>query len=175
MDERELDRSIDVATQEMMAREPSRALGHNVMARVRGETRPLRTTFVWVTAAASLVVLCALAIALINRGPAALVPAPQSASPLVAAQPPAVAAAPVPVVREMAPARPAGNIRTPASSNVVSAVQLPPTDISPIEPIEAAPIALTAIDVPQLERETTSIATIDIEALTIEPLTASND
>ena len=35
MDERELDRAIDAAAGGMMAREPSRSLGYNVMARVR--------------------------------------------------------------------------------------------------------------------------------------------
>jgi hypothetical protein len=34
---------------------------------------------------------------------------------------------------------------------------------------------MTAIDVPQLERETTLIDAITIEPLTIEPLSASND
>ena len=55
MDERELDRAIDAAAGAMVAREPSRSLGHAVMARVREGDAPAPRRFVWMTAAASLV------------------------------------------------------------------------------------------------------------------------
>ena len=51
MDERELDRAIDTAARELMAREPGRALSHNVMARVREGAVPAPRRFVWMAAA----------------------------------------------------------------------------------------------------------------------------
>ena len=65
--------------------------------------------------------------------------------------------------------------RAPLAAHAVSPVQLPPGDVSGITPIETEGIALSAIDVPVLEREAAVIDILDIEPLTIEPLTASND
>ena len=56
MDQRDVDRAIDEAAAAMMAREPGRALGYTVMARVR-ETAPASPRrFVWVSAAAGMLV-----------------------------------------------------------------------------------------------------------------------
>ena len=63
MNERELDRAIDAAAGRMMAREPSRALGHNVMARVRENPAPARRSLAWVAAAAGIVLCAAIATA----------------------------------------------------------------------------------------------------------------
>jgi hypothetical protein len=65
--------------------------------------------------------------------------------------------------------------RAPFAARVVSPAQLPPSDASGITPIETESITLSAIDVPVLEREAAVIDILDIEPLTIEPLTASND
>jgi Sigma-70, region 4 len=62
--QRDLDRAIDAAAGAMMTREPSRALGYNVMARVREADAPAPRRFVWLMSAGSLVVCGALAIAL---------------------------------------------------------------------------------------------------------------
>lgn len=178
MDERKLDRAIDTVAEGMMAREPGRTLSFEVMTRVRGETRSAPARFVWITAAATFVLLCALAIVLLNRGPAAVVPAPPSASPpppLAAAQPLVIAVAPVPAVQEIAPRLRTIKVGASTARGVASTVQVPPNDDSAIEPIEMQPIVLSTIELPQLEREMTLIDTINVEALTIEPLTASND
>ena len=172
MDEREIDRSIDVATQEMMAREPSRALGYNVMARVRDDAAPAPWRFVWMTAAATLVLLAAIAIAVTSRTPVIIAPLPSAAQ--LPVKPPAVPNDPI-IVAEAVPTR-----RTiPAvrgASSVRSRVPLPLTDASPIEPIQTEPIVLSTIDVPRLEPEApTLIEALEIDELTIEPLAASND
>jgi hypothetical protein len=65
--------------------------------------------------------------------------------------------------------------RAPLAAHAVSPVQLPPSDVSGITPIETEGIALSSIDVPVLEHEAAVIDILDIEPLTIEPLTASND
>jgi hypothetical protein len=161
-----------------MAREPSRSLGNNVMARVREGTAPAPQRFRWVVATVSIFLCAAVAIALMYRAPATIIAPPPAAQfpiaqPPVAQSPPMVADAPVTVIREM----PRSRRRAPAriATKVVLPMRLPPDDISAIEPIETEPIVLSAIDVPQLEGEATSIETIAIEPLTVEPLTASND
>jgi hypothetical protein len=177
MDERELDRAIDTAAGMMMAREPRRALSYNVMARVRENVEPAQRKFVWMTAAAVVVLCASIAIALMSGAPATAVPPPRAAD-LPLAQPPVarlpmVADAPVAVTREMPPSRRSVSARI--ATKVVVPMSLLPDDTSAIEPIQTEPIVLTAIDVPQLEREATSIETLNIEPLTIEPLAASND
>jgi hypothetical protein len=171
----ELDRAIDIAAEHMMAREPSPALGYNVMARVReGDAHPSRP-FLWMTAAAVFVLCAAIAMTLSSRAPAGEISLPPAAQlPIaqtsIARMPIAQStSAPLPVAR---PAR-----RSVALRNVrhAAALLLPPIDVSAIEPIETEPITLSAIDVPQLEGEVTLIETISIEPLTIEPLAASND
>jgi hypothetical protein len=177
MDERELDRAIDTAAGRMMAREPGRALSYTVMTRVRARNAPASRRFVWIMATASLVLCGAMAIALMYQAPAMIIaPPPAAQFPIVEppiAQLPMVADAPVTVIREMPPSR--RGVSTRMATKVVLPMRLPPDDISAIEPIETEPIALSALDVPQLEREATSIETLTIEPLTVEPLTASND
>lgn len=175
MDERELDRAIDAASHGMMAREPSRSLGYNVMAGLREGSAPRRLR--WVVATASIVLCAAIAIALMYRAPAAII-APPPAAQLPIAQPPIVqlpivADAPVTVAREMPPAR--RSVPARIAAKVVVPMRLPPDDMTAIEPIETEPIVLSAIDVPQLEREVTSIDPLTIEPLTVDPLAASND
>ena len=177
MDERELDRAIDTATGRMMAHEPSRSLGYNVMARVREGAAPAPRRLRWVVATVSIVLCAAIAIALMYRAPATII-APPPAAQLPTAQPPIaqfpiVADAPVTVTREQPPSR--RSVPARIAAKVVVPMRLPPDGMSAIEPIETEPIVLSAIDVPQLEREATSIETITIEPLTVEPLTASNN
>ena len=171
IDEHEIDRAIDAASQDMMAREPSRALSYNVMAQVRGNAGPAPGRFVWMTAAATLVLFGAIAIAVTSRAPMIVAPLPPAAQ-LPVSQPAAVPNDPVIVAEAMLTRR---IIPTVRGASVRSRVPLPLTDVSPIEPIQTEPIVLSAIDVPQLERDATSIDTLNIEPLTIEPLTASND
>ena len=146
-----------------MARQPSRALGYNVMERVRETAAPAPPRYVWVSAAAGLALCAGLAALLVTRAPSGVVLLPRSLS-LPIAQ-----AAVVPEVPNMTPAavRPA--------RRVAPRVARPPTDASPIAPIETQQILLAAIDVPQLEAETTWVDPITIEPLIIEPLGASND
>lgn len=171
MNERELDRAIDVATQGMMAREPGRALSFNVMSRVREEAAPAPWGFAWIAATASFVLCAAIAIALTSRVPSVALSLPAS-PPLAVAQPPVVPAFHLALIAEDTPPR---RIARSAAQRRAVPAPLPPTDVSAIEPIETQPIAMTAIDVPLLEPETTVIDRITIEPLTIEPLSASND
>lgn len=174
MDERELDRAIDTAAGSMMALEPGRALSYTVMARVRARNAPAPRRFVWVMATASLVLCGAIAVALMSRAPATIMAPPPAARTVVVGQPPVASPHPVLVAPETA-ARPRRIPRAPLAARVVSPVQLPPSIVSGITPIETEGIALSAIDVPGLEREAAVIDILDIEPLTIEPLTASND
>jgi hypothetical protein len=174
MDERELDRAIDTAAGRMMALEPGRALSYTVMARVRERHTPAPRRFVWIIATASLVLCGALTIALMYRAPATIMAPPPAARTVVVGQPPVAIPHPMLVAPETA-APPRRIPRAPLAARVVSPVQLPPGIVSGITPIETEGIALSAIDVPGLEREAAVIDILDIEPLTIEPLTASND
>jgi hypothetical protein len=166
----ELDRTIDAAAGAMMTREPSRALGYAVMARVREVHAPAPRRFAWVTAAASVVVCGAIALTLITQTPPAMAPLPRAAH-LTVGQPPVIPTAPVTIVTEAAPAR----REMHSVRRVAARAPLPLSDVSPIEPIQTVPIALSSIDVPQLERETAEIDALSVEPLTIEPLATSND
>jgi hypothetical protein len=172
MDERELDRAIDTAAGRMMAREPSRALGYNVMARVRAGAAPAPRRLVWIAAGASLVLCAAIATALMI-GPAAVVPLPPAAPSVAIGQPPVMIAPLTTVASETA--TPRRLARTPTAAWSASALPMPPNDVSPIEPIVTEPIALSTIDVPLLERDNVVIDVLNIEPLTIEPLAVSND
>ena len=172
MNERELDRAIDAAAGKLMNREPSRALGHNVMARVRESAAPASRRLVWIAATASIVLCVAIVTALVI-GPAAVVPRLPAAPSAAIGQQPVTIAPPTTVASETgAPRRIAS---TPIAARAESASPLPPNDVSPIEPIVTEPIALSTIEVPQLERETAVVDVLAIERLTIEPLSTSND
>ena len=174
MDERELDRAIDTAAEGMIAHEPSRSLGYNVMARVFEGAAPAPRRLRWVVATVSIVLCAAIAIALMYRAPATIIAPLPDARTVVVGQPPVATPPPVMVAPETA--APARRIpRAPLASRVVSPAQLPPSDASGITPIETEGIALSAIEVPVLEREAAVIDILEIEPLTIEPLTASND
>jgi hypothetical protein len=169
--ERELDRAIDVAGETLMAREPSRALSHRVMARVRGSAAPAPRRFVWVAAAVTVVLVSVIATAVISQMPLATPSLPGS-RPLTVGQPAVAPERRLAVLGQETPRRMA-HVRV--QRRTLGPAPFLPADVSPIEPIETQPIAMTAIDVPQLERETTLIDAITIEPLTIEPLSASND
>ena len=173
MNERDLDRAIDAAAGAMMSREPSRALGYTVMARVRDGRAATPRRSVWVTAVATLVVCGAIAMTLINGMPSAVPPLPHAVH-LAVGQPPAMPSASIALATEATPARPAVHVVRGARSAATRAA-LPPRDVSPIEPIQTNAIVLSSIDVPQLERETTAIDALTVEPLTIEPLATSND
>ena len=172
MDERDLDRAIDMAAGELIAREPSRALSANVMARVRRE-RPLATRrFLWAAAAAAGIALCAAtAVSLMDRVPATVVKLPETMQ-LPVGRPALTPAPPVIAAQSTAPARPRSVVPQP---RIVPPNETTAKDLSPIEPIETEPIVMSAIELPQLEREATLIDTLDIEPLAIAPLATSND
>ncbi len=165
MDERELDRAIDTAAGRMIRREPSRALTHAVMTRVRPGAAPAPRRLRWVVATASIVLCAAAAIALMNRAPAAVITLPTAAQqPVVQGQ-----GAQSPIAAASAPGAVAVRVR-----NVPSPASLPKALLT-IDVLTTEPITVSAIEVPQLERETTLIDILDVEPLTIEPLAASND
>jgi hypothetical protein len=169
MNEREIDRAIDAAAGAMMTREPSRSLGYTVMARVRDDRASAPRRFVWVLAAASVVVCGAIAMALISGAPPTMASLPRGVQ-LTVGQPAAIPNASIALVTEPTPARPA--IHAP---RVATRAPLPRIDVSPIEAIQTDPIVLSSLEVPQLERETTAIDALNVEPLTIEPLATSND
>lgn len=170
MDERELNRTIDAAAEQMMAREPSRSLNYAVMARVREGAAPPRR-LIWAMGAASLLLCAAIVIALMYRAPHAIPSLPES-HPLAIAQTPRSAAPPVITANDT---RPAYRIRPQRVARDIAVPAPPVKDVLSISPIETEPIEVGLIDVPQLPQEVTSIEHITIEPLTIEPLMASND
>ena len=139
-----------------MAREPSRALGYNVMARVREGARAVAPRrFVWIDGRGGFVLCAAIATAAlrVERPPAdrSLPPARTAADRAVAnrstADRPIVGrCSRLPLVARRSVAAPERERRPPATAAAADRV-------STIEPIETEPIALSAIDVPQLERE----------------------
>ena len=171
MNERELDRAIDVAAGTLMAREPSRALAFDVMARVRERSTPAPGAFVWIAVVASIALCAAIAAVVMDQAPEPAIRLPLAAK-LAIADAAVVPAVPDGLRRETPQPRVVvARIRREG----VSALVLPPDDASTIEPIETEPIALSMIEVPQLERESMSIESISVKPITIEPLSASND
>lgn len=167
----DLDRAIDAAADAIMRREPNRSLGAAVMARVREGEAPAPRRFVWVTAAASIVLCAAIAVALMSRAPSGA-PVPRELR-LEIGRPPVRPRVPESIVAETVPTRSVTR-EVRLATRVATRMPLPKSD-SPIEPIHTDPIMLPSIDVPQLDRESTAIDTLTIEPLTIEPLATSND
>ena len=174
MDSHELDKVIDRAARELIAREPSRALSYKVMARVRRDDVSASRGG-WLKAACVCAAGIVVAYLAINR------PTPEMQSeptPHVARTEPAPVS---PRSAELPEELRAESRPRPRSRRVEVATRAPimlppaPNDVAPIEPIQADPISVSPIEVPQLAREATSIENITIEPLTIEPLTASND
>jgi hypothetical protein len=173
MDPRHLERVIDTAAGELIAREPSHALSYNVMARVRENVKPSSHRLVWITAPAIVLLCAAIAVAILNRSPQPL-PAVAAAPPLAIRQALAVVEPPIVLAHDMAPSR--RNRSSLSSRTIASNTTALPRDVSPIAPLETEPIAVAVIDVPRLESfAPVSIEALDIEQLTIEPLVASND
>ncbi len=173
MDERELDRAIDAAAGAMVAREPSRSLGHAVMSRVREGDAPAPRRLVWLTAAASLLVCGAIAIALMSRT-SATVPSPPQAARLPVGEPAIVADVPATIASDSTPTRRVIPMVPGASQCRVAGRRCRSMCRRSIR-FRRNPSSCRRLELPQLEREYTSIDTIEIEPLTIEPLAASND
>jgi hypothetical protein len=172
MDELDLDRAIDAATRAMVAREPSRALDYRVMARVKNEATPVPQRFVSATAVVAAVVCAAIAVVLVYRMPFDFPPLPAPRTVAIA-QPLKAVAAPATVWHDAAATRRVA--RASIGTRAAVPTQLPSNDVSGIEPLETQPITFAAVEVPQLESEATTIDSLDLEPLTIEPLAASND
>ena len=95
-------------------------------------------------------------------------------TPFAIAHPPVFVEPPIAAPNDARPARRV--IRTGPVARTIATAMVLPADVSPIEPLEAEPIAVAAIDVPRLDPEApTSIEALTIDELTIEPLAASND
>ena len=172
MDDRHLDRAIDTAAGELMAREPGSALSYHVMVRVQRRCPVAPRRFVWTPAAASIALCATIAFLLLDRVPATVAKLPQTVQ-LPVGQPAQTPDTPVVVARATAQLRPRLAVST--VPRITPTIDTTARDVSFIEPIETEPIVMSAIELPQLERETTLIDTLDIEPLTIEPLAASND
>ena len=154
------DRRIDAAAKDIVAKEPSRNLRYNVMARIHRANQSTRRRFslVLVSSAAT---ACIIAAIVLNTPPrqenmtfvqARSFPQQLSTAPTVNVSPPAISA--LHVTGKDATAR-----RAPAER--VQAMQL-------------EPIRVDAIEVGPIEPLATSVTMIDLTDLTIEPLAASN-
>ena len=167
----DFDHVIDAAAREMVDRTPGRSLGRTVMRRVREEPASNRQRFVWVAAAASVVLLCGiLAVVGLRRTPAPARPDVSAARSVVLAP----SSAPAEIIPAPAPAAPhvagpSGGGSRPVINHLVT------NDSLAIEFIETAPIVVGEIELPPIENQPASVARIEIEELTIPPLTVSND
>ncbi|HKY22142.1 MAG TPA: hypothetical protein VJM31_13080 [Vicinamibacterales bacterium] len=168
MNDYDIDRLIDTAAGQMIAREPERPLRPVVMASIREADAPAPRRWIWATAAVAAVFNAAIAVGVWNRAP---VPVPLPSVPARPTADRALARAPVWVYST--PQAPTTGSSVGGQSP--SPVRLPPADPFAIEALEAEPIVFSAIDLPPLENETVSIAAIELSDLTIEPLAASND
>jgi hypothetical protein len=174
MNEHELDRAIDLAARALVSREPGRALTYNVMSRVRKGAEPESRRLVWASAAASALVCVAIAIVFLYRTPRETPPV-STARPLVVGAPATTLDPSILMTNDLGIAPP-HSAKSPVVQRAMSTAALSPVEVSPIEPIEPEPISVAAIDVLQIEREApASLDALKIEALTIEPLAASND
>jgi hypothetical protein len=168
MREQDLDRIIDSASAEMIGREPSRALRHKVMARVRESHPPGPRKFVWVTAGLSAAACLIFALVMMERTPTPLVQNTPRARPTIVERPTARIDETVPTLE------PASQAAPPVTRRRVP-LTFPPDDPSTIEALTTDSLVLGPIELPPLENQATTIDLLEIEALIIEPLTASND
>jgi hypothetical protein len=168
MNEQDLDRVIDSAAADLIGREPTYTLRHKVMARVRESELTAPRRFVWTTAGLAAAAGLVFALVMLERTPAPMVQNAAPVGPTIAERPTATVDRSVPEL-ESAPqaALPVARRRVP--------LRLPPDDPSPIEAITTEPVVLPSIDLPPLENQAAFVEGLEIEALTIEPLTASND
>jgi hypothetical protein len=177
------DRIIDRAAAEMIGREPDRSLRQAVMARVRESRAAAPRRLAWAASAAAAILCGAIAIALMNREAVPLVTGrdiqlPESTADAPVLVPPddrTYLQSPQAITGNEAARVSAAAITRPAPKRMQTAT-LPPNDVlAIIEPITADPLVLSSIEVPLLDNPPTAVERLEIEALTIEPLTASND
>ena len=173
MDQREFDRAVDAAAGGLIRREPSRALGYTVMARVRANAGPRpKRRVVWLSAGVGAALCAAIAMMVMTGAPPGANVLPRELH-LPVAQAALAPAVPIDAPRE--PPRPRHVAVRAATGGVSRSMPVLP-EVSTIEPIETPPIVLTTIEVPQLDREgAASIDSIRIEPITVEPLAVSND
>jgi hypothetical protein len=190
MNDRDLDRAIDTAARQMVQCNPSRSLGDAVMSRaVEGSHRP-RWSFVVgsgshrIASATAAVVACAVLLTVVlNRAPEpasgidspdqTVVVTPPSAD-LVVDEP--LQHQPVPAESKASVERPRNVVRTITQVPRTPALYEPPDDAFAEEAsIVFESIAPAAIVVPRLQIEAGSVDKIQIEPISVEPLTAAND
>jgi hypothetical protein len=176
MNETDLDRLIDRAAAELIEWQPSRALRHVVSARIREPRRQARPRLLWGSAAMAAILCATLAIALMNRAPKSSVAGrdarltPNVTSPSAMVEPSVPGDGQVASAVEPAPPVARATPRRAPRPTVV------PTDLpSSIESLTPEPLVMPSIDLPPLESQAASVERIEMEELTIEPLTASND
>jgi hypothetical protein len=168
MNEQELDHIIDTATADMIEREPSAALRHKVMARVRTSEATAPRRFVWATSGLAVAACVVFALVMMERTPPPLVQSAPVARPVVVERPTAASDQTDPLLEPASQAAlPVARRRAP--------IRLPPDDLSTIEAITSDSLAVAPIELPPLGNQAASVEGLEIEALTIEPLTASND
>ena len=183
MNDQDLDRLIDRAAEQMVGREPSSALTHAVMARVREPegARPSRR-FVWAAAGTCAAAACALiAVVMLNRVPTLNTAPPE---PTEAAGRSAVA----PIAIQPRPPQPIQNAATvltveqPGSRGPRTAPRPAAADaaveddtFAVIDPIDLGEVTHEPIKVGDIDVTSVSFDQLVIEPLVIEPLSASND
>lgn len=174
MSDQDFDRLMDAAAGQMLSHRPSRQLKRDVMTRLREPEPRSARRLVWASSVAALVVCGVIAIALMSRPPATE-SRPPSAVASVTLRPETPAPSVPSVIVATAPAENHEPATVTVARQRPRPITLPPNDVSAIEPLQMEPIVIAVLEVPPLEHEATSIASIDIEPLVIEPLTASND
>ena len=170
MNQQDLDRIIDTATAEMIAGEPKRELRCAVMARVRESEPTVPRRLVWAAGGLAAAACLVIALVVMEWPPSPAIQIQTPARPDRMAEPPAA------TVEQSAAALKSA---TPVAQSVARRVQrlpLAPNDLpSTIEAITSEPLVLPSIDLPPLENQAAPVEQIEIDTLTIEPLTASND
>jgi hypothetical protein len=175
MDDRDLNRLIDTAAEQIVGHEPSSVLTNVVMERVCDHAPdPRPRPFLWVTAGAATVV-CGLLLVMLSKPPALLTEGPtqtrpsaptnEIGSPVGLAEPPRTANAKAAVsVRRVA--KPAEVAVDPEAGSLVAAEA--PIVLESIEWEDVEPVSVDVVEVAPPE-------TIQIEPLTIEPRSAATD
>ncbi len=163
------DTLIDTVAREMVSGDPGRSFTYGVMSRICERAEPAPNRLLWSIGTASAVAICAIvAMVMMNRADA---PAPQMPRPESQPQARAVAqtATPPPALEPV--------VAPPVTHPSIRGRLVPPLviDAPALEPLIPDPIVLSALDLPPLENEASSIENIPIDDITIEPLVASND
>ena len=172
MNEQDLDRIIDSATADLIGRRADRTLRHKVMARVRASEPTAPRRFVWATAGLAAAVCVVIALA-DDAEDAAAVGSEQCTG---SGRTPSLSLAALrrmikPFLHSSRHRRPRCLSQGAAAPRSVAANDRCP----PLRRSQRNRLVLPSIDLSPIENHAASVEGLEIEALTIEPLTASND